>query len=219
MSVIPESLKSHLSRLVSLSHIPDEFQETAARCLFELLIRPENFKNKKGETKINKLKRFHQFSLKKLPNKFLNNNFETKLNPKQTRIEKDCQYLFQDKYDFLGFIIRQNRLAKKHKLDLRNVHSWGLSEEETEPLGASEIFEEHVVLTLPPGRSNIIEEVRRIMETTDKFEETPEEEADLDIGAEIERLNFGGIPLDLKCLGVQVGRELFLLLWLILVNK
>ena len=38
----------------------------------------------------------------------------------------------------------------------------------------------------------------------DLFEEIPQEQADLEIAAEIDRLNFGGMPMNAKCYGEKV---------------
>ena len=181
-----------------MSHIPEEFLETAIKCLFELLLQPENFRLRQKNNHFSVVKRFFKTSLESVPPKFMSSEEDcsTKGRPSED------SFLFHDKFEFFEFIKRQDKLEKKLQKSLQMVKGWG--GEDQEKGRAVDLFAEEKVVDLPAGQANIVEEIRRTVEKTDKFEEVPLRQDDLDLSAEIERLNFGGMPVDPHCLGQPV---------------
>jgi glutamyl/glutaminyl-tRNA synthetase len=200
-------MKPFLFKLISLSSIPEEYYETAMKCLFELLLQPENFSIKKRNSKENIMTRFYKFSVHRLPSPFLKNDLkQSKMNLENDE-ESSWDFKFLTKKELFDFILRQDKLTKKYENDLKQLKKWEVDDESTEETPISEMFNEESILSLSIGRSNIMEEIRRIIEKTDQFTEIPQEIIDLDIDSEIQRLNFGGMPVQTKCLGEQVSKD------------
>lgn len=200
---IPESLRGYLTRLISMSKIPEEFQEAGGKCLLELLMQPENFTVKDTSEDEKLVTRFNKFSLNKLPNQFLQSK-KSRSNPKKADQHKMKDFKFKSKREIFYFLTRLHQLERKHEQDLKSLRRFDTSDDAEDEEPILEWFDEECVLVLPAGRANVTHEIRRIMEQTDQFMETPSEEPDLDVEAEIHRLNFGGMPVRPKCLGDPV---------------
>jgi hypothetical protein len=201
---IPDSLKSFLQRLISLSHIPEEFHETAMKCLFELLLQPQNFRNNEKNDHEKNVTQYYKFSVHRLASPFLTNHFKQTGSSLESNQDSSWNFTFATKKELFEFILRQNKMTKKYEEDLKKLRKWDVDDEASEEAPVNEMFNEECILVLPAKRSNIMEEIRRTIEKTDQFVQIPQQENDLDIDSEIQRLNFGGMPVKVKCLGEQV---------------
>lgn len=204
---IPEELKGYFQRLISMSKIPEQFREIASKCLLELLMQPENFALKETTEDEKIITRFYKFSLNKLPNQFLQNNLKMKAVAKKREQKKMWDFQFKSKREIFYLLTRLHKLEQKRESDLKHLRNPQTNEpaEDEEPI--LELFDEERVSILATGNANIVHEIRRIMEQTDKFMETPHEENESNLEAEIHRLNFGGMPVQPNCLGQPVKED------------
>jgi hypothetical protein len=197
-------IQENFYEILKLSHIPEEFYETASKCLFELLLQPENFERKTTENTTNTFKPYLMNSIENTLGTLLKTSAELKEPIKIKKTENIEFSKNNSKQEFFEFIQRQNQMWVKHEDKMKKLDNWEDDEEEEDSNGFGDAFDENQRVSLNPVERNIIEELRRTRERVDLFLVTPQEKEELEIASEIERLNFGGMPMNVKSFGEQV---------------